>query len=213
MFFSGSARLSEELPELGNVPERLDELLRDVGAGDVLEPEALASELKLSPEQIARILAAASQQPVDLLVAERYVVCPRCQMLNAADDREVAVGADDEYACSDCDLDLIAMQVKEVTRYRLAPKALAEAEERRAAERARPKKVAAILTALAVEQPAVVVHLSDLHDVVHEAGAVYRVGTFASPTTDWEIATALIGAGNTARPLRPSARFVTSTLR
>ena len=39
-------------------------------------------------------------------------------------------------------------------------------------------------------------HLADLHDVVHEAGTVYRVGTFASPTTDWTVATALIGAGN-----------------
>jgi nucleoside phosphorylase len=196
MFFSGSARLSEQLPELGDLPARLDELLRDVGAGDLLEPEALASELVVSPEQLARVLAAASQPPVDLLVAERYVVCPRCRMLNPAEEREVAIAVGDEYACSDCDLDLAAAEVKPVSRYRLAPGALAEAEERRAAERARPKKTAVILTALAVEQAAVLAHLVDLHDVVHEAGTVYRVGTFASPTTDWTVATALIGAGN-----------------
>jgi len=196
MFFSGSARLSEDLPELGDLPARLDKLLRDVGAGDLLEPEALASELGVSAEQLKRVLAAAAQPPVDLLVAERYIICPRCGMLNPPEEREAASEAGDEFPCSDCDLDLAATEVKEVTRYRLAPEALAEAEERRAAERARPKKVAVILTALAVEQKAVLAHLADLHDVVHEAGTVYRVGTFASPTTDWTIATALIGAGN-----------------
>src|SRR5438093_1234858 len=198
MFFSGSARLSEELPELGDLPARLDELLRDVAAGDVLEPQALASELHVSAERLARVAAAACQPQVDLLVAERYVVCPRCQMLNPAEERQVASGAGDEYPCSDCDLNLAATEVKEVTRYRLAPEALAEAEERRAAERAQPKNVAVILTALAVEQAAVLAHVADLHDVVHDAGTVYRVGTFASPTTDWTVATALIGAGNAA---------------
>lgn len=196
MFFNGSERLSSELPELGDLPARLDALLRDVGAGDVLEPAALASELKVSAEQLERVLAAAAESPVDLLVAERYAVCPRCQMLNPAEEFEAAVEADDECNCSNCDLDLAATDTKEAIRYRLAPGELAEAEERRASERARPKKVAVILTALAVEQRAVSAHLADLYDEVHDAGTVYRVGTFAAPTTDWTVATAVIGAGN-----------------
>lgn len=196
MYFSGSARLSERFPELGDLPARVDELLRDLGGGAVLEPEALASELGESSEQVERVLALAAEPPVDLLVAERYAVCPRCQMLNPADERDAAVEAGDEYPCSDCGLDLAATDVKEVTRYRLAAAAVAEAEARRAVEQARPKKTAVILTALAVEQGAVLAHLENLHEVVHEAGTVYRVGSFASPTTDWTVATALIGAGN-----------------
>jgi nucleoside phosphorylase len=196
MYFSGSARLSEKFPELGDLPARVDELLRDLGGGALLEPEALASELGETREQVARVLALAAESPVDLLVAERYAICPRCQMLNPADERAAAVEAGDEYPCSNCDLDLAATDVKEVTRYRLGAEAVREADERRAAEQARPKKTAVILTALAVEQGAVLAHLENLHEVVHEAGTVYRVGSFASPTTDWTVATALIGAGN-----------------
>lgn len=196
MFFSASARLSSALPELGDLPARLDEFLREVGGGDLLEPEALASELKVSAELLERVLAVAAQESVALLAAERYVVCPRCKMLNPAGEREVAVAAGEEYACSDCDLDLVAAEAKEVTRYRPAPEAQREAEERRAAERARPRKTAVILTALPIEQSAVLAHLADLREDVHEAGTVYRVGTFSSPTTDWTVATALIGAGN-----------------
>src|SRR5438105_14327827 len=107
MYFSGSARLSREFPELGRLPERLDELLRDVGGGDVLEPGSLASELGMSTEQLGRVLAVAARAQVDLLAAERYVLCPRCRMLNPAEEYEAAVDADDEYLCSDCGLELI----------------------------------------------------------------------------------------------------------
>lgn len=196
MYFSGSARLSENFPELGDLPARVDELLRDLGGGAVLEPEALASELGESRERVERVLALAAASPVDLLVAERYAVCPRCQMLNPAEERQAAVESGDEYPCSDCDLDLAATEVEEATRYRLAAEAAREADERRATEQARPKKTAVILTALAVEQGQVLAHLENLHEVVHGAGTVYRVGTFTSPTTDWTVATALIGAGN-----------------
>jgi nucleoside phosphorylase len=196
MYFSGSARLSESFPELGDLPARVDELLRDLGGGAVLEPEALASELGESRETVERVLALAAAAPVDLLIAERYAVCPRCQTLNPADERAAALEAGDEYACSNCDLDLAPTQAKEVTRYRLAPEAVGEAEARRAAEQARPRKTAVILTALAVEQAAVLAHLQGVREVVHEAGTVYLVGDFASRTTDWTVATALIGAGN-----------------
>jgi nucleoside phosphorylase len=196
MYFSGSARLSEKFPELGDLPARVDELLRDLGGGALLESEALASELGESSEQVERVLALAAEPPVDLLIAERYAVCPRCQMLSPADERDAATEAGDEYPCSDCDLDLTATDVKDVTRYRLADEAVREGDERRAAEKARPKKTAVILTALAVEQVAVLAHLENPHEVVHEAGTVYRVGSFASATTDWTVATALIGAGN-----------------
>ncbi len=196
MYFSASARLSSELPALGDLPAGLDELLRDVGGGDLLEPAALASELGVSAEKLERVLTVAAQAPVELLVAERYVVCPSCEMLNPTDERNDAVEAGEEYPCSNCDLDLAAIELKEVTRYRLAPEALREAEERRATERARPRKAAVILAALPVEQSAVLAHLADLRDDVHEAGTVYRVGAFSSPKTDWTVATALIGAGN-----------------
>jgi nucleoside phosphorylase len=196
MYFSGSARLSEKFPELGDLPVRVDELLRNLGGGALLEPEALASELGETREQVARVLALAAESPVDLLVAERYAICPRCQMLNPADEREAAVASGDEYPCSDCGLDLAATEVKEETRYRLTTQSVREAEERRAAEQARARKTAVILTALAVEQATVVVHLENLQEVVHEAGTVYRVGSFTSSTTDWTVATAQIGAGN-----------------
>lgn len=196
MYFSGSERFSEALPELGDLPERLDELLRDVGRGDLLDPGGLASELGVSAEKLERVLEVAAREPVDLLTAEQYVACPNCDMLNPADEWTAALDEGDTYPCSSCDLDLTTVAVNEVTRYRLAPEALHEAEERRAAEQARPKKTAVILTALTVEKNAVLAHLADVHDVVHEAGTVYRVGTFASPTTDWIVATALIGAGN-----------------
>src|SRR5712691_11367442 len=84
MYFSGSARLSERFPELGDLPARLDQLLRDLGGGDLLEPEALASELGVSAEQMQRMLALAAEAAVQLLVAERLAVCPRCAMLNPA---------------------------------------------------------------------------------------------------------------------------------
>ena len=77
MYFSGSARLSETFPELGDLPARLDQLLRDLGGGDLLEPEALASELGVSVEEMQRVLALAAETPVEFLVAERFAVCPR----------------------------------------------------------------------------------------------------------------------------------------
>src|SRR5580765_6660758 len=109
MFFSGSARLAERFPELGDLPERIDGLLRDLGSGAVLEPAALASELGASREQVERVLALAAAPPVDLLVAERYVLCPRCGMLNSAEERATALDVGDESPCSDCDLDLAAV--------------------------------------------------------------------------------------------------------
>jgi hypothetical protein len=60
MYFSGSARLSDSFPEVGDLPARLDELLRDLGGGALLEPEALASELGESKEQVERVLALAA---------------------------------------------------------------------------------------------------------------------------------------------------------
>src|SRR6266508_5440242 len=104
MFFSGSARLSKKLPVLGDLPRRLDELLRDVGGGDVLDVDDLARSLGASSELLGRVLAEAAGAEIDLLRAERYVVCPRCQMLNPAHEREAAVAAGEEYRCSDCDL-------------------------------------------------------------------------------------------------------------
>lgn len=194
MFFSGSARLSKKLPELGDLPRRLDELLRDIGGGDVLDVDDLARSLGASSELLGRVLAEAAG--VDLLRAERYFVCPRCQMLNPADEREAAVAAGEEYRCSDCDLDLAATVIQEVTRYRLSESALAEAEERRAAERARPKRTAVVLTALPVEFSAVLGQLSDAREQKHDAGTIYIVGAFRGETTDWTIAVAVIGAGN-----------------
>jgi nucleoside phosphorylase len=196
MFFSGSERLSRALPELGDLPHRLDQLVRDVRAGDVLDPDALARELDVSAERLGRVLEVASGDEVSLLEGERYVLCPRCEMLNPADERDAAVAADDEYPCSDCELDLAGTAAEEVTRYRLSARSLAEAEEREAVERARPQRTAVVLTALPVERAAVLAHLGGVRDEVHDAGTVYRVGSFASPTTDWTVAVALVGAGN-----------------
>ncbi len=196
MFFSGSARLSKKLPVLGDLPRRLDELLRDVGGGDVLDVDDLARSLGASSELLGRVLAEAAGAEIDLLRAERYVVCPRCQMLNPAHEREAAVAAGEEYRCSDCDLDLAATVVQEVTRHRLSESALTEAEERRAAERARPKRTAVVITALPVEFSAVLGHLSDAREQKHDAGTIYNVGAFRGETTDWTIAVAVIGAGN-----------------
>lgn len=196
MYFSGSARLSERFPELGELPARLDLLLRDLGGGDLLEPESLASELGVGVERMERVMALAAEAPIAFLVAERLAACPRCGMLNPVTELDRAVGAGDEYPCSNCGVDLALRSVKRVTRYRLSSEAIREGQERREAERARSTKAAVILTALPVEHAAVLAHLTDLHEVVHKAGTVYQVGTFASPTTDWTVATALIGPGN-----------------
>jgi nucleoside phosphorylase len=196
MYFSASARLSRELPALGDLPARLDELLRDVGGADLLEPAALASELGVRAEKLERVLTIAARPPVDLLVAESYVVCPSCEMLNPAMEHAAAVAAGEEYACSNCDLDLASVQVERVTRYRLAAEALREAEERRAAEQARPQKTAVVLTALAVEFRAVLAHLSDVREQMHDAGTIYKVGSFRGKEADWTVAVAVIGAGN-----------------
>jgi nucleoside phosphorylase len=196
MFFSGSARLSRTLPELGDLPRCLDELLRDVGAGDVLDADDLAHELAVSAERLGGVLDEASKNEIDLLCRERYVLCPRCEMLNPAEERNAAVASDERYPCSDCGLDLARTPAEAVTRYRLSETSLAEAEQRRAAERVRLQRTAVVLTALAVERGAVMTHLADVHDEVHEAGTVYRVGTFATKTSDWTVAVALVGAGN-----------------
>ena len=196
MYFSGSARLSDQFPEFGDLPARVDGLLGDLGGGALLDPEALASELGESREQLERVFVLACEPPVDWLVVERYSVCPRCQTLNPAEERTEAIATGEEYPCSICDLGLTATHVKEVARYRLAPAAIHEAEARRAAENARPKKKAVILSALAIEQAAVLAHTEARYEVVHPAGTVYTVGGFASATTDWTVVTAQIGAGN-----------------
>jgi nucleoside phosphorylase len=196
MYFSASARLANELPALGDLPARLDELLCNVGRGDVLEPAGLASDLRVSEEQLERILAVAARAPVDLLVAERCVVCPTCDMLNPAEERTAAVEAGEDYPCSSCDIDLASTTVREVTHYRLSPDALQEAEERRAAEAARPKETAVVLTALPVEFRAVLAHLADVREQKHGAGTIYRVGAFRGEVADWTVALAVIGAGN-----------------
>jgi nucleoside phosphorylase len=196
MFFSGSARLSEALPELTGLIERLDALLGDVGAGHLLEPEALASELDESAERLARVLAVAARPPVELMVAERYVVCPRCDMHNPADEAAAARAMSEEYPCSSCDFDLTKVTGREVTRYRLSPEAVREGKERRAAERARPQRTAVILTALPVEFRAAIAHLTDAHEQKHDAGTIYRVGSFRGQAAEWTVAVAVVGAGN-----------------
>jgi nucleoside phosphorylase len=178
------------------MPNRLDGLLCDVGAGDLLESDGLAIELDVSPEKLERVLGVAAQAPVNLLVAETYLICPRCEMLNPAAARDEAAALEAEFRCSQCDRDLGGIQLRSVTRYRLSPDSVREANARRAAERARPTRQAVILTALPVEFRAVVAHLEEAKEQKHSAGTVYKVGTFAGDTTDWAVAVAVIGAGN-----------------
>jgi nucleoside phosphorylase len=196
MFFTASARLSSQLPALAELATQLDALLRDVGVGDLLEPAALASELRVSLETLERVLAVAAQPPVDLLVVEDDVVCPTCGMLNPADAHEKAMAAGEEYRCSSCDSDLGGRPPKTATHYRLSPGSVREAVERLAASQARPRKNAIVLTALPVEFRAVLTYLDRLGEQKHRAGTIYRTGNFAGETTDWTIALAVIGAGN-----------------
>jgi nucleoside phosphorylase len=196
MFFTASARLSSQLPALGDLPNQLDALLRDVAVGDLLEPAALASELEVSPETLERVFRVAAQAPVNLLVAEQHLVCPKCETLNPTDARDKADAEEQEFRCSVCDRDLGSIQLKSVTRYRLSGDSVREATERQAAERARPTRKAVVLTALPVEFRAVLAHLNAVKEQKHRAGTIYKVGTFVSETTDWTIALAVIGAGN-----------------
>ncbi len=55
---------------------------------------------------------------------------------------------------------------------------------------------AIIFTALPVEFDAVAAHLTNLHEVEHQWGTLYEVGTFASAKYAWEVGVVQTGAGN-----------------
>jgi nucleoside phosphorylase len=66
---------------------------------------------------------------------------------------------------------------------------------------AQPKTDALIVTALPLEERAVIAHLSDLRDHVGSNDTRYSVGTFSSRNRTWAIAVACAGSGNVASAL------------
>ena len=191
MFFSASARLADATADLGNLAERLDEWLEDANETWLIEPRNVASSLSERRERIEYLLTKAAHPDVGLLVAERYLRCEECENLIPVEDLVEAQENEEPLECSQCGK-TVAEEAPEAVTYRLAPQAAEEARARRE----RPRRRIAILTALDLELQTVLARLENVERDTSPQGTVYLVGTFATDTVVWEVATAAIGAGN-----------------
>jgi len=191
MFFSASARLAEATADLGALAARFDEWLEDANESWLIETRNVAASLGQREDKVEYLLEQAARPETGLLVPERYVRCSNCENLVPIDDVEEARESEEPLDCSHCGRPLTGEE-PDVTAYRLAPDAAAEARSRRE----RPRRKIAILTALELELRAVLAHVKDVRRENSAQGTVYLVGTFETETAMWEVAAVAIGAGD-----------------
>lgn len=69
------------------------------------------------------------------------------------------------------------------------------------AERRSQPLCAVIFTAIPIEYKAVLAHLKNVQEEIHEQGTIYSRGTFSSGAQSWDVVLVEIGVGNTAAAL------------
>lgn len=191
MFFSASARLAEATADLGSFASLLDEYLRDATEDWLIHADRVAAEFAKPVSDAEYLLQRAADPAIDLLISERYIRCPECGDLTPAEDVEAAETAEEEIRCANCS-HAIGSNDEAMVAYRLSPRSVAEARQRKERKRRR----IAILTALELEREAILAHLTNIQRADHPKGTVYHIGTFETDTAIWEVATTSIGAGN-----------------
>jgi nucleoside phosphorylase len=192
MFFSASARLADQTPDLGSLAAQLDGYLAGASKDWLIHPDRVAAEFSVPVEDAEHLLAIAASPAVDLLVAEKHVRCTsfECRDFTSLTEVEEAREAGDEIRCASCRRPIPA-NATAVVAYRLSAQAATEAERRAS----RPRRKIGILTALELERGAVLAHLTNITRDRY-GGTVYHIGEFETETDIWEITTTSIGAGN-----------------
>jgi len=115
MFFTESAHLAEQHPDLARVFEALDSQLGKLGPDDVIRPNDLASFLKIDPNQIRSALKMLAEEGV--LSQAEVIECSYCQMAAPRSDYLEAMDEEDEYRCTSCDRPLSDRTMRIITAY------------------------------------------------------------------------------------------------
>jgi hypothetical protein len=120
MFFTESAHIAEQHPDLARVFELLDSQLSTLGPADVLRPGDLASFLRIDPNQIRSALELFAGEGV--LSRAEMIECSYCQMAAPRSDYQEALDDEDEYRCTSCDRPLTDRTMRVMTAYQRGEK-------------------------------------------------------------------------------------------
>lgn len=120
MFFTESAHIAEQHPDLARVFELLDSLLGKLGPADVIRPSDLASFLRIDPNQIRSALELFAGEGV--LSRAEMIECSYCQMAAPRSDYQEALDDEDEYRCTSCDRPLTDRTMRFITAYQRGEK-------------------------------------------------------------------------------------------
>ena len=120
MFFTESAHIAEQHPDLARVFELLDSQLGKLGPADVIRPGDLASFLRIDPNQIRSALELFAGEGV--LSRAEMIECSYCQMAAPRSDYQEALDDEDEYRCTSCDRPLTDRTMRFITAYQRGEK-------------------------------------------------------------------------------------------
>ena len=120
MFFTESANLVEQHPDLANVFEQIDSQFRAMGAAEVIRPDDLASFLNIDPNQMRSALDMFARRGV--LLRTEMIECRYCQMAVLRSDYQAALDEDEEYRCTSCDCPLTDRTIRIIKAYRSGEK-------------------------------------------------------------------------------------------
>lgn len=120
MFFTESAHIAEQHPDLSRALELLDSALRQLGPGDIVRPHDLASFLRVDPNQIRSALEMLADE--GLLSRAEMIECSHCQMAAPHSDYQEALDDEDEYRCTSCDRPLTDRTTRVITAYQRGEK-------------------------------------------------------------------------------------------
>ena len=115
MFFTESAHIAEQHPDLARTFELLDSQLSKLGPGDVIRPGDLASFLRIDLNQIRSALELFATAGV--LSRAEMIECSYCHMAAPHSDYQGALDEEDEYRCTSCDRPLTDRTKRIITAY------------------------------------------------------------------------------------------------
>lgn len=120
MFFTESAHIAEQHPDLARVLELLDSPLSKLGPSDVIRPTDLASFLRIDQNQIHSALELFAGEGV--LSRADMIECSYCQMAAPRSDYQQTLDDEDEYRCTSCDRPLTDRTMRVITAYQRGEK-------------------------------------------------------------------------------------------
>lgn len=165
------------------------EFLSARGADDRFDASLIADIAEIQRTRAERLLERAASTDFGLVESEVLLACPACGRAMRRDDAEAELASQEAVRCQGCALSFenLVAWIPQI-QYRLSEQALAESTP------VPLTLTAVVVTALPLENTAVIAHLENVHEV-RERGTIYNVGDFHGRYVNWRVAVVIGDAG------------------